>query len=306
MWAEIAGEGKAGLSNDPLAKLVCRVREAPEEISYARMSLEVAREIWPDLDDGQIVKLETELNQKGDELKKRLEGAQDGQKIVRKINKFIYSELALRAFRDFEPEKENPELFFPHTVLKHKQGACLGLSLVYLSLCERAQIPVYAVHSPQHMYVRYDNGEEQLNIETTERGRIFKEKSLITRQKLKTEELQKMKNVYFRQVDKLEVLGDILNVLCWCSAIQTAEWPLSPERAVLAARLCVEIGEENFVNWDTLAQAYFYAKQYGLALEMFNRAHELRPSHIGSYGKQYWKDRLRLFTEATSKELVEK
>ncbi len=298
LLAEVSDNGKASLSNDPLARLVRLVSENPDEFSYMKMSLEVAREIYPDLNDEQIARLDKGLNQKGDALKKKLEGAQGGKEIVRRINKYIYNELGLRPVRYYEPEEEDPDYFFPHAVLKNKQGTCLGLSLVYLSLCERAQVPVFPIHSLQHIYVRYDDGKELINIETTEDGKVFKEKDLIKRQKLRMEQLPKLKNIYFCPVDKLKVLGDLLNALSWCSAINTAKRPLPPDRAVLAGKLCVELGEGNFSNWDTLAQAYKYAKQPVLALEALKKSIELRPSPDRPFGKKYWKDRLRRFTEA--------
>jgi hypothetical protein len=59
----------------------------------------------------------------------------------------------------------------------------------------------------------------------------------------------------------------------------------------------VELGPDDFNNWDTLAQALSYAGRPVEALAMLRRALELRPP-VGPRDEAYWQDRLRRFTDA--------
>jgi len=60
-----------------------------------------------------------------------------------------------------------------HSVLNDNRGDCLGWSLLYLSVCDRLGYPVYIVQSPNHCFVRWDDGKTRRNIETTARGKEF-------------------------------------------------------------------------------------------------------------------------------------
>ncbi|MEW6536750.1 MAG: tetratricopeptide repeat protein [Candidatus Auribacterota bacterium] len=58
-------------------------------------------------------------------------------------------------------------------LLAEKKGNCLSLSILYISLARRTGIPLHSVAIPQHIYVRYTENGENLNIETTHGGYFF-------------------------------------------------------------------------------------------------------------------------------------
>ena len=55
-------------------------------------------------------------------------------------------------------------------VIDKKRGTCLSLSILYLALGQHLNLPFYGVHVPGHFFVRYDDGKERINIETTRQG----------------------------------------------------------------------------------------------------------------------------------------
>ena len=59
--------------------------------------------------------------------------------------------------------------FLP-SVLDSHLGVCLGVSILYLSIAERLDLSLEIITPPGHIYIRYRQGEETLNIETTARG----------------------------------------------------------------------------------------------------------------------------------------
>ncbi|MCZ7646901.1 MAG: hypothetical protein M5U26_16700 [Planctomycetota bacterium] len=285
-------------SKDPLAELVRRVRAEPQRFSYTDLSLALAAEIYPDLKGEKEREVRAALERHAAALKELLRAAPDGHAVARRFGEFLFDKLELGTARELKPEEENPDDYFPHTVLEKKRGVCLGLSMVYLCLAEQAGVPLQPVHAPQHIFLRYDDGKLVLNIEATLRGRVFTEPEFLRWHRLKPEDLKR--GDYFRALGKLEVLGDLLNAAAWCSAIGTANHKLPPERAVLAAELCAELGPRDFNNWDTLAEALKYAGRHAEALAAFRKALGLRPPEMGAYNKEYWEQRLARFERAAA------
>lgn len=92
------------------------------------------------------------------------------QKKIRTINNFIFDEMGFR----FPPRSlfaNDVDIYtFLPSVLDAQRGVCLGVSILYISLAQRLNLPLEMVTPPGHIYVRYRSGEETINIETTARG----------------------------------------------------------------------------------------------------------------------------------------
>lgn len=86
------------------------------------------------------------------------------------VNHFIFTELGYR----FPPQsiysKEIDLYTFLPSVLDSRRGVCLGISLLYLTLAQRLDLPLEIVTPPGHIYVRYRGNNGIINIETTARG----------------------------------------------------------------------------------------------------------------------------------------
>ena len=96
-------------------------------------------------------------------------GANDLEKIDA-INQFIFYEKGFR----FPPHslsiKEIDTYTFLPLVLDSRLGVCLGVSILYLCIAERIDLPLEIVTPPGHIFLRYRRGKTTLNIETTARG----------------------------------------------------------------------------------------------------------------------------------------
>lgn len=92
------------------------------------------------------------------------------EEMVRAINHFVFSEMGFR----FPPHslyaKDIDIYTFLPSVLDSRRGVCLGVSILYLCLAQRLNLPLEMITPPGHIYVRYHNGDKILNIETTARG----------------------------------------------------------------------------------------------------------------------------------------
>lgn len=90
---------------------------------------------------------------------------------VRAINDYIFGEMRFRYpphslwAKDIDPFTQLPD------VLDSRRGVCLGVSVLYLTLAQRLDLPLQIVTPPGHIFVRYVSPEGEItNIETTARG----------------------------------------------------------------------------------------------------------------------------------------
>lgn len=89
---------------------------------------------------------------------------------IREINRFIFQEMQFR-FPPHSLYASDIDLYtFLPSVLDSRQGVCLGVSILYLSLAQRLNLPLEIITPPGHIYVRYNNGSKIITIETTSRG----------------------------------------------------------------------------------------------------------------------------------------
>ena len=92
------------------------------------------------------------------------------EQILHQINHFIFNEMCFR----FPPHslyaKDIDIYTFLPSVLDSRRGVCLGVSILYLCLAQRLDLPLEMITPPGHIYVRYNDGKNIINIETTARG----------------------------------------------------------------------------------------------------------------------------------------
>lgn len=86
------------------------------------------------------------------------------------INTFIFHEMQFR----FPPHSLYPGRIDLYTLLPSvidgRRGVCLGVSILYLCLAQRLDLPLEIVTPPGHIYLRFHDKDHLINIETTARG----------------------------------------------------------------------------------------------------------------------------------------
>ena len=89
---------------------------------------------------------------------------------IREINRYIFQEMQFR-FPPHSLYAKDIDLYtFLPSVLDSRQGVCLGVSILYLCLAQRLDLPMEIITPPGHIYVRFHEGDTLINIETTARG----------------------------------------------------------------------------------------------------------------------------------------
>ncbi len=89
---------------------------------------------------------------------------------IKEINRYIFQEMQFR-FPPHSLYAKDIDLYtFLPSVLDSRHGVCLGVSILYLCLAQRLDLPLEVITPPGHIYVRYRDGDNIINIETTARG----------------------------------------------------------------------------------------------------------------------------------------
>lgn len=90
--------------------------------------------------------------------------------IIAAMNRFIFDEMHFR----FPPQSlfmDDVDLYtFLPSVVDSRRGVCLGVSILYLCLAQRIGLNLTIITPPGHIFVRYDEEGDAINIETTARG----------------------------------------------------------------------------------------------------------------------------------------
>jgi tetratricopeptide (TPR) repeat protein len=140
-----------------------------EEIDLARGLLIFQFDEAADPKD-EILQYEASIDLMALQILARLSPSATEEEKVRAINRFIFQEMQFR-FPPHSLYANDIDLYtFLPSVLDNRQGVCLGVSILYLSLAQRLNLPLEIITPPGHIYVRYRSGDKIINIETTARG----------------------------------------------------------------------------------------------------------------------------------------
>ncbi|MFH0889014.1 MAG: transglutaminase-like domain-containing protein [Planctomycetota bacterium] len=179
----------------------------PEEnINLGKYVLLITKCVYPEVNmENELKKIECMAA----EIRPRLKGIAESQKIVEILNKYFFDEME---FRGFTGNEGTPDSYFFHNALRQRKSHCLSSGIIYLVLAERLNLPVYGVLIPGHFFIRYDDGNTQINIDTTFRpGKNISDeeylKILATR--IKQTDM-KIRRDFLTNLTKKEVLGAYL------------------------------------------------------------------------------------------------
>jgi len=221
------------------------------------------------------------------------------------INKLLFDELGFKSVK----QANNPDDLFLHSVLDNKQGYCLSLSVLYLSLSERLGLPLYGVVVPGHFFVRYDDGRIRFNIETTSNGGNAPDEHYITKFNVPEDSSE---NIYMTNLGKRQTLGCFFNNLgnSYSDIGDTEQAQLALERAVqinpfltesrtnlgnvylkqkktedaiYQYRMALKNNPKDAISHNNLANAYAEQGWVNDAISEYSTAIDLDPNFIDSY-----------------------
>ena len=104
------------------------------------------------------------------QIRARLSSNPNADEKIREISRFIFQEMQFR-FPPHSLHAKDIDLYtFLPSVLDNRQGVCLGVSILYLCLAQRLDLHLEIITPPGHIFLRCEELEHPLNIETTARG----------------------------------------------------------------------------------------------------------------------------------------
>lgn len=169
----VSGTLQAGVSTISIQEELVATLALPEDkIDLTETLLLISRHWDPALDTGP---LKQTLDQLTESARRQLQGNPSPKETVGILRKVIHQEGGYRYTDALDPAgmPVNPAELFLHGLLQTRRGYCMNLSLLYLILGERLNLPLYGVPLPNHFFVRYDSPEYRVNIEATEGGTAF-------------------------------------------------------------------------------------------------------------------------------------
>ncbi len=140
-----------------------------EEIDLGRALLLYQFEKEPEAKK-KVLQYEASLDLMALQIKAKTTPETSHEELIKCINSFIFQEMGFR-FPPLAVHAKDIDLYtFLPSVLDSRRGVCLGVSILYLCLAQRLDLPLEIITPPGHIYLRYPSKEGMLNIETTARG----------------------------------------------------------------------------------------------------------------------------------------
>src|SRR5437773_1949745 len=188
---------------------------------------------------------------------------------VEALNRFIFEGLGVRA----SPDLKDPDNLFLSRVLARKQGYCVGIASLYLALAERLGLPIHAVATPAHVFLRYDDGAARLNIETLQRGAAIPDERYVREQRIPPRAIRK--GIFLRDLTADEFMAQVLNNL---GVIYSERKEYAEAEARYEAALDLDPGQA--AAWYNSGNDLLARAVYRRAARCFTKALRLWPSDV--------------------------
>ena len=171
------------------------------DTSLARTALKIAKESYPEIDiEYYLKKIENII----ENIKTSLRDETEPEQILKTMNIVLFNELQFKYV-----QTGNLEYISLNKVLDSKIGNCVGLSILYLCIAEGLHLPIYGVSVPEHIFVRYDDGDFRRNIETGYEGMFTPDSYYINMHGKRISQASVKNGYYLKNLTVDEVIADI-------------------------------------------------------------------------------------------------
>lgn len=199
-------------------EIIEEVMKIPDkDINLRCIILILTKQYYPDID---IKKYLGVIDEMAREIKTRVGENKNPEKVIQETNYYLYEVKNFKSVPGTSKEiyENRDEESLLNKVLDNKIGNCFGLSLLYLVIAERLELPIYGVLSPRHFFVRYDDTKYKRNIEPTYNGVEFSEEHYLAPYidekkyytKLVKEDVKYLG--YFKNLSKKDVIEALLKL----------------------------------------------------------------------------------------------
>ena len=122
---------------------------------------------FPDLNPAPFL---DQLNELASRLGDRLRNFNDGRDFVESAQRFLFEELG---FHGNEENFFDPRNSCLNQVLERRTGLPITLSVMYMEVARRLQMPVYGIGLPRHFVLQFDDGNYNTYIDPFNGGRTI-------------------------------------------------------------------------------------------------------------------------------------
>jgi len=201
-----AAQGPSAPSLDQIAESTQHLLNMPEDkIDVGIIALELAKEIYPDID---IASYSAKIDALAGQVRRLAKGTRDPDLRIRCLNTVILLQDKFQGTRDSSSARRSENYYLNH-VLDTRQGNCFTMPILYVAVAQRLGWPVYPVSVPDHSFVRYvDPALKEQNIETTSNGGYVPDDRYA--KDFLVSKAGRQSGVYLRTLTYHEMLGDLV------------------------------------------------------------------------------------------------
>lgn len=241
-----------------------------QDISLARTALTIAQESYPGIDIDKYLK---KLDDIVKNIKTSLQDETEPEQIIKTINLVLFNELQFQYVQTGDLDSLSL-----NRVLDTKVGNCVGLSILYLCIAEGLRLPIYGVSVPEHIFVRYDDGDFRKNIETGYEGMATPDSYYVNMPGKRISQKSIKNGSYLKNLTKNEVVADIyLNR----SILEKEKG--NREKALRDVTRSIELHGNDAVAFCNRGVIYEKMKDADMAIKDYNKAIELNPDYAPAY-----------------------
>lgn len=267
LWTSAWAQGPSSESVDFLLKNT--VTAPLQEIDLGETALAISRRWNAEMG---IAKFRNDLTRLVDSVRAKIGKGASPQATVEAMRQAIHQE-GQYGYTDQVDAQGFPldtEELFLHGLLGSKRGYCMSLSLLYLIVADRLNLPLYGVALPNHFFVRYDDGKTRINIESTESGATYPDDFYYQRFAIRSESPPLF---FMKNLDKRQTLG------AYYSNVGTVYFRHSRrDDAIFFLELATGINPDSMESQNNLANMYSETGKLDRAIEHYRRALEADPN----------------------------
>ena len=218
--------------------------------------------------------LRDEISQLVELVKDKLKPESTAQDTVDILKQVIHQEKGYR-YTEQVDERGIPKIedeLFLHGMLKSKLGYCMNLSLLYLIIGDQLGLPLYGVGLPNHFFVRYDSGNDRINIESTELGASYPDSFYENRFGVRFDS----KTPFFtHSLNKKQSLGAYLS-----NVGMVYHKHARPQKSIFYLKPSTKINPLSIEAHNNLANIYGEIKQHESAISQYKKALQANPNSV--------------------------
>lgn len=219
-----------------------------EEIDIGLVSLELAKEVYPDLD---VKKYSEKIDRMVEDVRKLTNGSKDPDHRIRMMDNYFYLDQGIHYDQD-DPYAKQLKNRYLNGILDSNSGSCTTMPLLYLAIAQRLGYPIYPVAAPQHLFLRYVSpGFKEDNIEVTGGGAYVSNEDMIYEMEIPQKGVES--GTYLATMTLRQLLGDLIaeNGLYW--SFEKKEY----ERGTKYIEIGLSLNPKNAEMYRAISDAYY-------------------------------------------------